>query len=180
MAGGIVRVSGGELTRTSGMGESASKGNCNMARYFGTNRSEIIYGSNFRDIIHGNGGNDDIYGRDGHDDLYGDAGNDRLYGGYGDDYMRGGEGQNTYTGGYGYDIYAMSNRSVGYTEDRITDFRPRSDKIDVSAWGISSFDQILAIMYGRRQQSRAAQGRLRRHRSLPDHCQHAANRSLGQ
>lgn len=117
-----------------------------MARYVGSNRSEIIYGSNFRDIIDGNGGNDDIYGKAGADDLYGGSGNDYIYGGDGADYLWGGSGVNDLWGGWGYDRFVMSNRNDHYSDDVIHDFRFGDDQIDVRAWGVSSIDQLRDIL----------------------------------
>ena len=117
-----------------------------MARYIGSNRSEVIYGSNFRDIIYGNGGADDIYGKGGADDLYGDSGNDYIYGGDGADYLWGGTGTNDLWGGWGYDRFITSNRNSGYSDDLIHDFHSGSDQIDLRSWGVSSMDQLRDIL----------------------------------
>ena len=109
-----------------------------MAYYFyGTNASENIYGTSSHDVIYGYGGND--Y-------LYGGFGNDHLYGGSGDDDLVGGSGINTLYGGYGYDWFIMSARSTSSSDDLIADFEFGYDKIDVSAWGVSDFSQIKAIL----------------------------------
>jgi Ca2+-binding RTX toxin-like protein len=109
-----------------------------MAYYFyGTNASESIYGTSTHDVIYGFGGND--Y-------LYGGFGNDHLYGGSGDDDLVGGSGINTLYGGGGYDWFIMSARSTSSSDDLIADFEFGYDKIDVSAWGVSDFSQIKAIL----------------------------------
>ncbi len=109
-----------------------------MAYYFyGTNASESIYGTSSHDVIYGYGGND--Y-------LYGGFGNDHLYGGSGDDDLVGGSGINTLYGGGGYDWFIMSARSTSSSDDLIADFEFGYDKIDVSAWGVSDFSQIKAIL----------------------------------
>ena len=109
-----------------------------MAYYFyGTNASQSIYGTSSHDVIYGYGGDD--Y-------LWGGFGNDHLYGGSGNDDLVGGSGINTLWGGGGYDWFIMSARSNSSSDDLIADFEFGYDKIDVSAWGVSDFSQIKAIL----------------------------------
>lgn len=109
-----------------------------MAYYFyGTNASQTIYGTNYNDVIYGYGGNDTLYGFGGNDHLYGGSGNDNLIGG---------NGINTLWGGSGYDWFIMSARSSASSDDLIADFEFGYDKADVSAWGVSDFSQIKAIL----------------------------------
>jgi len=109
-----------------------------MAYYFyGSNASETIYGTSSHDVIYGYGGNDR---------LFGGYGNDHLYGGSGDDDLYGGAGINTLYGGYGDDWFIMNARSSASSDDLIADFEFGNDAIDVSAWGVSDFSQIKAIL----------------------------------
>ncbi|ESR27161.1 calcium-binding protein [Lutibaculum baratangense] len=109
-----------------------------MAYIFrGTNGSDKIYGSRY---------DDDIYGYGGNDLLVGGAGNDRLYGGAGADDLVGGSGFNDYVGGSGADWFIMSARGGAFSNDLIWDFEFGADRIDVSAWGISDFSQLRAIL----------------------------------
>src|SRR5215217_5333969 len=109
-----------------------------MAYYFyGTSASESIYGTSSHDVIYGYGGND--Y-------LWGGFGNDHIYGGSGDDDLVGGSGINTLYGGYGDDWFIMSARSNSSSDDLIADFEFGNDAIDLSAWGVSDFSQIKAIL----------------------------------
>ena len=119
-----------------------------MAYYvYGTNYSETIYGTNYSESIYGYGGHDAIYAYGGHDYLNGGSGNDRLYGGSGNDDLVGGTGYNDYWGGSGYDWFIMSGRgSAGFSDDVIHDFTFDVDKVDVSAWGVSDFGQIEALL----------------------------------
>lgn len=105
--------------------------------FYGTNDPQSIYGTSSHDVIYGYGG---------HDYLYGGFGNDHIYGGAGDDDILGGSGINTLWGGGGYDWFIMSARSNSSSDDLIADFEFGYDKVDVSAWGISDFSQIKAIM----------------------------------
>src|SRR5690606_23888556 len=95
----------------------------------------------------GLGGDDLLEGFGGYDILDGGSGDDRLYGGAGDDDLIGGSGVNDLTGGSGVDWFVMSSRGgASFSDDLIRDFQFGVDRVDVSAWGISSFDQILAIL----------------------------------
>ncbi|MGE5500924.1 MAG: M10 family metallopeptidase C-terminal domain-containing protein [Ignavibacteriales bacterium] len=118
-----------------------------MAIYNGTSLADLIKGSALADIIYGNGGDDSLYGLGGNDTIYGGAGNDYLSGGDGNDILVPGSGVNDLRGGAGYDTFVMSARTTtsGFSDDLIYDMTD-GDKIDVSAWGISDFSQIKAVM----------------------------------
>ena len=68
-----------------------------------------------------------------------DAGIEVLFGRSGDDVLDGGLGRDRYTGNDGADIF------VGGTDDLdvILDFVAGEDRIDVSNWGITAFDDLL-------------------------------------
>ncbi len=78
------------------------------------------------DRVSGAGGNDTLNGGNGNDTLNGDAGNDILIGGAGRDTMTGGAGNDTFT------FTALSDSSISYLRDVITDFTPGQDKINIS------------------------------------------------
>jgi len=61
----------------------------------------------------------------------GGRGNDRLLGQAGDDILIGGLGNDTLSGGSGKDLFKFNN--VKDQSDRITDFNPIEDLIDLSA-----------------------------------------------
>lgn len=91
--------------------------------------------------VDGGSGNDILYGGVGTDTLLGGAGDDTIYsgGGYGD----------RLSGGSGTDLFVASKRDTdgsGGSEVTLLDFDPGADRIDVSAYGISSFDQIQRIL----------------------------------
>lgn len=117
-----------------------------MATFNGTSIADLIKGTALADVINGNGGNDSLYGLGGNDVINGGAGNDYLSGGDGNDILIGGAGVNDLYGGAGYDTFTMSSRlSGGFTDDLVYDMT-NGDKVDVSAWGISDFSQIQAVM----------------------------------
>ncbi len=71
-----------------------------------------------------------------------------LLGGADNDTLIGGAGTNNLTGGAGADIFKVSERlaTSAASWDIIKDFQIGVDKIDVSAWGISSFDQLFYFL----------------------------------
>src|SRR5205823_2064201 len=85
-------------------------------------------------------------GGTGNDTLYGLAGNDKLLGGGGNDTLVGGLGNDTLTGGTGNDKFVYTDVSSG--ADKITDFASGSDKIDLSAFHITSANVTSAVSSG--------------------------------
>ncbi len=80
--------------------------------------------------VTGDNGMDILFGADAQDDLRGRNGNDVLVDGAGRDYLRGGAGADT---------FVLANDGE---LDRITDFVSGEDLIDITAWGVSDFDQL--------------------------------------
>ena len=110
-----------------------------MATITGTDNSETLKGTSANDVIDGKGGNDILDAGDGYDTLYGGNGNDILIGG---------SAYNSLYGGGGNDTFVVSKRTIDTysSNDHVMDFLQGSDKIDVSNFGISSFDQITSIL----------------------------------
>ena len=118
-----------------------------MAVIQGNDSSEVLTGTSSADSIFGAGGNDDLYGRGGDDRLDGGSGNDFLDGGSGDDDLTGGLGYNDLQGGSGFDLFIMSPRSLaGFSDDLVYDFTFDEDQVDLSAWGVSDFSQVQALL----------------------------------
>lgn len=85
--------------------------------------------------IYGGSGADTLSGLDGADDLRGEAGADILLGGNGDDLLVGGTGTDTSTGGADADTFSLATQyesGLGAGADRITDFAPGTDLIDLA------------------------------------------------
>lgn len=80
----------------------------------------------------GASGADTLTGGAGADLLSGGAGNDVLSGGGEADILVDGLGRDTLTGGAGADLFVLGRDSA---EDRITDFEPGQDRIDLTSWG---------------------------------------------
>lgn len=99
-----------------------------MAKITGTAKNDTLYGTAGDDIISGLGGDDTIYAGAGNDVLYGGMGTNTLYGGDGNDIFR---------------VKSPSGR--GERLDIVADFQ-NGDRIDVSAYGITSFEQLQAIL----------------------------------
>lgn len=118
-----------------------------MATIIGSDFSETLDGTSSGDTISGRGGNDTLYGRGGHDLLDGGSGDDFLYGGSGNDDLIGGAGVNDLWGNEGYDYFVVSARpGAGFSDDLIWDFTFNVDLVDLRAWGVSDFSQVLALL----------------------------------
>jgi Ca2+-binding RTX toxin-like protein len=92
--------------------------------------------------VDGGSGNDLLFGGNGYDKLLGGAGNDRLY-------ADSGVGPNELSGGTGTDYFIAAKRvsdGNNNSNNTITDFAPGVDKIDISAYGVSSFRQLQYIL----------------------------------
>lgn len=108
-----------------------------MALINGTYRSETITGTSSGDTIHGQAGDDILFGYEGNDLIYGNSGDDDLWGG---------SGINNLYGGTGDDYFILSSRQDQLSDTYIGDFDFDEDTIDVSAWGVSDFSQIKALL----------------------------------
>lgn len=80
----------------------------------------------------GTQGADTLTGGAGADLLSGGAGDDLLVGGGGADILVDGRGRDTLTGGAGADLFVLGRDA---DEDRIEDFEPGQDRIDLTSWG---------------------------------------------
>jgi hypothetical protein len=79
--------------------------------------------------IRGTNRNDNLTGTSGNDRISGYQGDDTLNGGSGDDLLVGDFGNDILTGGPGRDIFLMYYSGGGI--DRITDFSPKEDRVDM-------------------------------------------------
>ena len=86
---------------------------------------------------------DTLAGTAGDDLISGSAGDDLLYGGAGNDILLDGTGLDRMVGGAGADSFVLS---VDAQTDRILDFDPAQDSIDLSAWAFLRNTGQLAIM----------------------------------
>jgi Ca2+-binding RTX toxin-like protein len=93
--------------------------------------NETISGSGYSDLLYGGKGNDHLLGNGGSDQLMGGAGKDIIDGGAGSDLLSGGGSADTFVFG------AQSGM------DLILDFDPDTDKLDLTALGFDSLDDVL-------------------------------------
>ena len=106
--------------------------------------ADRAHGGSGADTLKGGGGNDRLWGGLNDDRLLGGAGGDRLHGGPGADRLKGGNGADHLVGGSGRDILSggegddvfvfrkPADSPAGSGRDRISDFSPGSDHIDLS------------------------------------------------
>ena len=93
-------------------------------------QENTIAGGTGDDPLVGTAAADWIFGHDGNDSLSGLLGDDALSGGDGDDRLNGGQGSDLLSGGLGADTFVWSAGDSGI--DRITDFTPGEDTLDLS------------------------------------------------
>jgi Ca2+-binding RTX toxin-like protein len=122
------RIEGGagrDLIHGEGQGETLLGGDDGDA-VFGHGGADLIEGGAGRDLIFG-GEEADLLSGEGDDDLiFGDAGDDQLSGGAGRDLLRGGAGDDLF-------LFHAASDSPATGMDRIADFAPGSDRIDLTA-----------------------------------------------
>ena len=127
----------------------------NIERIYGSFHNDTLIGDGGRNSLDGRSGEDTIYGGDGDDALLGGVGADTLYGGEGEDHLRGNEGDDVLQGdadddfiigGSGDDIFVFA---PGDGDDRIADFYDDEDRIDLTAFNLTGFDDLKLVSQGR-------------------------------
>jgi Ca2+-binding RTX toxin-like protein/subtilisin family serine protease len=134
---GADRLEGGEGADTleGGGGADTLDGGAGADRLDGGGDNDFIRGEAGDDLLWGGAGADTLGGADGQDALDGGAGDDWLYGGAGADTLAGGAGADRQWGGDGADTFRFlaTGDSTLAARDRIEDFPPGLDRIDLSA-----------------------------------------------
>lgn len=99
-------------------------------------------------LILGGYAGEDILGGAGHDTIDGGQGDDRILAGAGNDRIIVRDGYDSVTGGTGNDTYVLlpSASINSNTYLTITDFTLGQDRVDLSAFGISSWDALKALV----------------------------------
>ncbi|WP_411838265.1 M10 family metallopeptidase C-terminal domain-containing protein [Paracoccus sp. ME4] len=122
-----------------GDGNDTLLGGLGFDRLLGGMGNDRLFGGPGNDVLDGGPGHDYLDGGTGNDRLLGGVGNDRLIGGAGRDTLAGGAGADLLTGGAGRDTFRFVSRldSTMAQADRITDFRPGQDRLDLSAFDLN-------------------------------------------
>ena len=127
-------------------GDDRIHGRLGADRLTGGGGDDLIYGGAQNDRIRAGGGDDMVEGGAGQDrvrlgagaDLFRDDGqgayygNDVVHAGKGDDRLEIGDGDDVLTGGAGADVFVFGTVSDRVGEDRITDFAPGTDALEVA------------------------------------------------
>jgi hemolysin type calcium-binding protein/lipase (class 3) len=103
--------------------------------------NDTIYGSTGSDLLDGGDGDDLLFGEP-DEVLLASVGGDPVLGG-GDDVLAGGIGNDVLFGGAGRDVFAFAPVTGGGT-DRVGDFIPGIDQLDVRAFSFTAFKAQLA------------------------------------
>ncbi|NKW78094.1 hypothetical protein HGD90_01525 [Rhodobacteraceae bacterium R_SAG7] len=119
---------GGQDVLKSGVGHDRLKGGAGDDRLIARGGDDRLLGGGGKDALKSNAGADTLKGGGGSDVLKAGSGADRLEGGKGDDRL---------VGGGGADVFVFAR---GHGRDKITDFAPGSDLLDLSGARVSYDD----------------------------------------
>jgi len=136
-----LRGGDGDDALTGGDGNDRVKGNSGNDIALGGDGNDRVIGGGGDDTLSGGEGNDRVKGGGGADIVNGGGGDDRVIGGRGEDTLDGGSGSDRYNGGLGADTLIFE---VDGVSDKINDFEDGLDLIDVSAFGVTDIDAIIA------------------------------------
>ncbi|NRB19352.1 MAG: hypothetical protein HRU33_17715 [Rhodobacteraceae bacterium] len=120
-------------------GDDIIHGGAGRDRIYGGSGDDNLTGGGWRDRIYGGQGQDTLYGGDGNDLLYGGPGRDYIYGGNGNDRLLSGGGRDVMSGGAGQDTFVFTASDL---RGVILDFNPLEDRIDLSGWGVTDFEDL--------------------------------------
>ncbi|WP_214644959.1 choice-of-anchor I family protein [Tritonibacter litoralis] len=138
----MVRGGNGRDIARGGNGDDTVQGGNGADQVLGGRGDDEVLGEAGNDTVQGGAGNDQVLGGAGDDDLFGGRDNDTLDGGSGDDLLVDGRGVDVLTGGTGADTFEFVADGV---TDTVTDFDVDQDLLDVSAWGVESFDALEVV-----------------------------------
>ena len=139
----VVNVLGDRVVETAGVGSDTVLSavsytlGANLERLTLTGAAANGAGNTLANVLTGNAGANRLSGSGGNDTLRGLAGSDTLLGGAGADVLEGGVGRDQLTGGTGGDHFRFASAPSGANADRITDFRPIDDRIDLDNGGFT-------------------------------------------
>lgn len=121
----------------------------------GSRYDDNLTGNRHDNRLRGDAGNDTLSGGDGNDYLEGSTGNDTLDGGIGNDDLYAGPGDDILDGGPGDDYFLLTYWGDNETDqdtiivdpgdgnDRINNFNPDEDRIDLTAFDLEDFTPSL-------------------------------------
>jgi serralysin len=130
----LVASDGNAATRINLTGSASANtivGNAGVNVLNGLAGDDVMCGLGGSDGLAGASGNDLLKGGFDNDRLDGGSGHDRLFGEYQNDTLLGGIGVDTMSGGAGRDTFVFNTTLGPANVDRITDFRPVDDTIQL-------------------------------------------------
>lgn len=108
--------------------------------------NDIVFAGSGDDLVLAGDGRDKVFGGKGDDTLNGEGGNDIIFGGLGNDEIAGGAGNDKLIGGSGSDSFVFEQ---GGGHDTVFGFRAGRDKIDLSAYGFTDYEEVEDAISGR-------------------------------
>ncbi|WP_374445735.1 M10 family metallopeptidase C-terminal domain-containing protein [Stella sp.] len=127
---GPAGAGGGDDTVLGGQGDDLIDGGAGDDLLNGDLGDDTLAGGAGRDRLNGGPQDDHLFGGAGDDTLRGGRGQDRLLGGTGDDRLAGDRDDDELSGGSGADVFVFA--AAGGV-DRIADFAPGTDRIELAA-----------------------------------------------
>ncbi|MGB2200495.1 MAG: calcium-binding protein [Pseudooceanicola atlanticus] len=137
----LINGHGGDDSLVGGRGDDELRGSPGNDTLRGWGGDDTLRGYNDDDVMAGNQGDDVLVGNKGEDQLYGNDGDDSLNGGIGHDTLFGGAGQDTLTGWAWGDVFGFEEDDA-LPGDKITDFRPGQDVIQLSLPEIRGLEDL--------------------------------------
>nr|WP_296429670.1 hypothetical protein [Roseovarius sp. BRH_c41] len=137
-----VRGDRGNDTVDGGKGDDDVRGDQGDDVVLGGDGNDHVRGDRGDDTVSGGEGKDRVKGGGGDDLVDGGGGNDRVFGNRGNDTLDGGSGRDTYTGGLGNDVFVFERDD---SLDKIADFTNGADMIDLTAYALGGFAQLLDL-----------------------------------
>ena len=123
-----------------GGGADTLNGDADNDQLFGGSGRDKLLGGTGADTLNGDADSDQLSGGSGKDKLFGGSGADTLNGGGGDDTLCGDQGNDSLYGKTGQDRFVFDD---GFGKDKIFDFKPNVDTIDLRPYsGLTKFADL--------------------------------------
>lgn len=124
----VITGAGADKLYGDALANTLQAGDGNDSLYGGAG-NDRLFGGEGVNVIDGGAGDDRLFGASSRDTIYGGTGNDIIYGSYDTDHMGGGTGTDRFIW---RDVGELFRNTSAANFDRIVDFTPGQDRIDLS------------------------------------------------